>query len=46
MVKIFQIHKDLKTSRKYQHNKCKFHFGKFFSERTIVAGFLPRDVPD
>ena len=26
--------------------KCRFHFGKYFTSRTIIAEPLPNDIPD
>ena len=46
MVKIFQIHRYSKTFRKYRHQKCRFHFGEFFSDRAIVAEPLPDDMAE
>ena len=46
MVKIFQIHRYSKTCRKYRHQKCRFYFGEFFSDRAIAAGPLPDDMTE
>ena len=37
LVKTFKLHRHSKTCRKYRNEKCRFHFGRFFSNRTIVA---------
>ena len=37
IVKTYQIHQHSKTCRKYRNEKCRFHFGKFYTNRTIVA---------
>ena len=29
------------TCRKHRNGKCRFHFGKFFTSRTIIAQPLP-----
>ena len=36
LVKTYQIHRHSKTCRKYRNYSCRFHFGKFFCERTII----------
>ena len=37
LVKIFQICPHSKTGRKYKNMKCRFKFGRFFTEKEIVA---------
>ena len=37
LVKIYQTHHRSKTCRKYRNEKCWFHFGKFFTIRTIIT---------
>ena len=37
LVKTYQIHRHSKTCRKYKSDNCRFHFGRFFTDRTIVA---------
>ena len=44
LVRNFEVHRHSKTCRKYRNNKCKFHFGKFFSFSTIVEEPLPNDI--
>ena len=44
-MKTFQFHRHSKTFRKYQNDKCRFNFGKFFTDRKIVAEPLPEDMP-
>lgn len=46
IVKTFQIYQHSKTNRKYRNQKYRFHFGKFFSDGTIVAEPLPDDTPE
>ena len=46
LVKTCQIHHDSKTCRKYRNEKCRFHFGKFFRTRTIIAQPLEDSVPE
>ena len=31
------MHQHSKTCRKYRNEKCRFHFGKFYTNRTIIA---------
>lgn len=44
-VKMFQIHSHSKTCRKYKNSSCRFNFGHFFTDRTIVAEPLHEDMP-
>ena len=37
LVKIYQTHHHSKTCRKYRNERCRFHFGKFFTILTIIA---------
>ena len=46
VVKTYQIHHHSKTSRKNRNEKCRFHFGKFFTTRTIIAQPLEESVPE
>ena len=46
LVKTFQVHRHSKTCRRYRNDKCRFIFGKFFTDRTIVAEPLPEDMPE
>ena len=41
LLKTYQIHCHSKTCRKYRNEKSRFHFGKFFTSRTIIAQPLP-----
>ena len=36
-VKPFQIHFHSKTCRKYKNSKCRFKFGRFFTDKTIIS---------
>ena len=45
-VKIFQVLRHSKRCRKYRNDKCRFNFGKFFTDMTIVAEPLPEDMPE
>ena len=44
LVKTYQKHSHSKTCRKYKNIKCRFSFGQFFTNRTIVAEPLPDDL--
>ena len=46
LVKTFQVHRHSKTCRRYRNDKCRFIFGKLFTDRTIVAEPLPEDMPE
>ena len=37
LVKTYQIHRHSKTCRRYKNDNCRFHFGRFFTDQTIVA---------
>ena len=36
-MKIYKFHRYSKTCRKYRSEYCRFHLGKFFTNRTIIA---------
>ena len=44
LVKTYQKHSHSKTCRKYKNIKCRFNFGQFFTNRTIVAEPLSDDL--
>ena len=44
LVKNYQVHTHSKTCRKYNSNKCRFHYGRYFTDRTILAKPLPSDI--
>ena len=46
LVKTYQIHHHSKTSRKYENEKSRLHFGKFIKTRTISAQLLEDSVPE
>ena len=33
LVTTYQVHSHIKSCRKYQNEKCRYHFGKIFTER-------------
>ena len=45
LVKTYQIHRHSKTCRKYRNDKCRLRFGKFFTNKTIIAQPLADSVP-
>ena len=45
-MKTFQVHRHSETCRRYRNDKCRFNFGKCFTDRTIVAEPLPDDMPE
>ena len=42
----YQTHSHSKTCRKYRNIACRFNFGQFFTDRTIVAEPLPQDMDE
>ena len=45
LVTTCQIHSHSKSCRKYKNQSCRYHFGRFFTNRTIIAVPLPEDLP-
>ena len=37
LVKTYQIHAHSRTCRKYNKNECRFSYGRYFTEKTIIA---------
>ena len=46
LVKTYQTHNYSKTCRKYKNVACRFNFGQFFTEKTIVADPLSEDMDE
>ena len=44
LVKTYQKHSHSKTCRKYKNIKCRFNFGHFFTNKTIVDEPLSDDL--
>ena len=45
LVLTYQIHSHSKSCRKYKNKECRYSFGKYFTDRTIVAEPLPDEMP-
>ena len=46
VVNFYLKHTHSKTCGKYKNIKCRFNFGQFFTNRTIIAEPLPDDIAD
>ena len=46
LVKTFQLHQHSESCRKHHNEKRRFHFGRFFSHRAVVAEPLPDNMPE
>ena len=46
LVKTYQTHNHSKTCRKYKNVACRFNFGQFFTNKTIVAEPLAEDMDE
>ena len=46
LVTTYQVPSHSSSCCKYKSAKCRYHFGKFFTENTIVAPPLPSDISD
>ncbi len=44
LMKTYQTHNHSKTCRKYKNVACRFNFGQFFTNKTIVAESLAEDM--
>ena len=44
LVKTYQVHHYSKSCKKYKSDKCRFYFGPFFPDRTIIACLLSADL--
>ena len=43
---MYQKHSHSKTCRKYKNIQCRFNFGQFFTNSTIIAEPLPDDLDE
>ena len=46
LVKTYQIHSHSKSCRKYENIDCRYSFGRFFTESTVIAESLRDDICD
>ena len=46
LIKMYQLHRQSKTGRKYKNRFCRFNFGRYFTEKTIIAKPLPSSLKD
>ena len=46
LVTSYPLHSYSKLCRKYKNEKCRYYFGKFLTERTIISLPLPNHLPD
>lgn len=44
LVSMFQTHSHSKSCRKYKNKNCRYSFGKFFTDHTIIAEPLPDNI--
>lgn len=44
LVKINQVPSHSESCKKYENEKCRFNFGKFFADHTIVSFPPPDDL--
>jgi len=44
LVSTFQTHSHSKSCRKYKNKNCRYSFGKYFTDHTIVAEPLPDNI--
>ena len=45
LVKSYQIHSHSRSCWKYKKNKCRFSYGRFFTDRAIISKPLNFDIP-
>ena len=46
LVKTFQKHNHSRSCKKYRNVSCRFNFGQFFTDKTIVSKPLPDEISD
>ena len=46
LVKKYQTHSHNKSCRKYKKIACRFNFGQFYTDKTIVVVPIPDDMDD
>ena len=46
LVRTYQIHSHSRSCRKYKNVECRYNFGKFFTDHTIILESLPEELKD
>ena len=46
LVTIYQVHSHSKSCRKYKNERCRYHFGRFYTNHTIIYLPLQQDLPE
>ena len=46
LITTYQVHSDSKSCWGYRNEKCQYHFGNFFTKRTVIILPLPIHLPD
>ena len=46
LVNMYQKHTHSRSCKKYKNIPCRFNFGQFFTNQTVVSKPLPDDMPD
>ena len=46
LVTAYQVHSHSKSCRKYKDDRCRYHFGKFYTNHTIISLPLQQDLPE
>ena len=44
LVKNYKIHRHSKTCQKFKNNSCRFHYGRYITDHTIIAETLASNV--
>lgn len=44
LVEKYQIHKHSRSCRKYKNSDCRYGFGHYFNDKTIIAKPLPEHI--
>ncbi|XP_078375419.1 uncharacterized protein LOC144658809 isoform X2 [Oculina patagonica] len=46
LVNLYQKHTHSRSCKKYRNIPCRFNFGQFFTDQTVVSKPMPHDIPD